>query len=70
MNPPASHVSCPNCADGRGEFLTGVSAQARVWYYRCADCAQVWSVPKPEPSQPPMPDPQSARSSDDRGAAS
>ena len=55
MNPPAHPVSCPKCSTGRAELLTGVSAEAHVWYYRCPDCAQVWSVPKPDRSQPLMP---------------
>jgi uncharacterized Zn finger protein len=36
---------CPDCQI-EGRVLPGVSAEARVDYYRCDQCGQVWTTPK------------------------
>ena len=38
--------TCPACGASDGRFLPGVSADALVDYFRCNQCAHIWSLPK------------------------
>ena len=39
-------LKCPHCDAVRGRFLPNVSGDAIVEYYRCDECAHVWTLPK------------------------
>jgi uncharacterized Zn finger protein len=48
-------IPCPQCGDGDGvRVLPFSSAQAYVWYLRCAACGHVWTLPK-DSAAPPAP---------------
>ena len=42
---------CPNCADMTARVLSGTSADAYVWYYRCQACGHVWTIDKHDESR-------------------
>lgn len=37
---------CPACEAETRRVLEGASADAYVWYYRCAKCGHTWAVSK------------------------
>ena len=37
---------CPNCQSPNTKILQYVSSTAVVWYVRCSDCGNVWTLPK------------------------
>jgi uncharacterized Zn finger protein len=43
---------CPVCEHDTTRSLDEISKDARVWYYRCMHCGNVWTVPKDDPDAP------------------
>jgi hypothetical protein len=38
--------NCPECKGGNTRLVESVSREAMAWYFRCRDCAAVWSIDK------------------------
>jgi hypothetical protein len=43
-------LPCPQCQNPTARMLDFPSKGAMVWYYRCQNCAHVWTIDKKDPT--------------------